>query len=91
MTKLGVNEIVFPDDMGEAKRWRPTTRYRALHTQILAVAKSRVEGRWSAYIAPVPGMHHDEEYEDVLKHGTKLSESIALAMFPYFEGVPYAR
>ena len=62
-----------------------------LHMCVLAVALTRIEGAWCAYIAPVPGQTHSEEYQAVLDHGEKLPEAVALALWPCFKGVPYAR
>jgi len=68
----------------------PLTRYRALSTKVLAVAKTRIEGAWAAYIDAVPGQSHDDEWTPVLERGTKLDESIAIAIFPSFADLPYA-
>jgi len=58
--------------------------YKALHSKVLCVAKEDY-GEWSAYIGPVVGKNHDEEYEEVLKHGNKLPKAVALAIFPDFK------
>lgn len=58
--------------------------------RVLVVAKTRVECSWAAYIDAVPGMNHAMEADAVLNHGDKLDERIARAVFPEFEGVPYA-
>jgi hypothetical protein len=59
--------------------------YRALDSKVLAVA---VQGghplEWAAYIGAVPGENHLAEYEAVYRHGSKLSEKVAQAIFPYF-------
>lgn len=64
--------------------------YRALAMRVLAVAHTRVEGTWAAYCDAVPGMNHDREQDAVLKTGDKLSETVARALFPRFEKLPYA-
>jgi len=71
--------------------WEPVTRVHPLHRNILAVAKTRVEGAWAAYIDVVPGINHDSEYGDVLLNGNKLMEATARTLFPLFKDVPYAR
>ena len=59
--------------------------YRALDSKVLAVA---VQGghpsEWAAYIGAVPGVNHRAEYEEVYRHGTKLSEEVAKAIFSDF-------
>lgn len=64
--------------------------WRALDMRVLAVAVKRVPGEWCAYIKAVPGNNHEQEIEVVKNYGSKLSEKIALAMFPQFKGTPYA-
>lgn len=73
------------------KDWKPAIQRHALHMKVLAVATTRVEGMWSAYISNVPGYHHDVEYHGVLEFGDKLGQKIAEALFPEFKGIPYAR
>jgi hypothetical protein len=81
----------FPTTSQDAADWEPIIRIRALHCKVLAVARSRVEFAWAAYLGPVPGMNHDEEYDDILRHGSKMDEDVARILFPIFKGVPYAR
>ncbi len=81
----------FPKSVEEAKAWLPYVQRHALSFRVLAVARTRVEGAWCAYIDAVPGLDHDAEQAEVLRHGTKLRESVALALFHEFTGVPYAR
>jgi len=64
---------------------------RAFAMRVLAVATTRIEGKWSAYIDAVPGYNHDAEFLPVLQEGEKLSEPIARIMFPEFNPIPYAR
>ena len=64
--------------------------YRALHHDVLVVAVKRAHGEWCAYIKAVPGDSHEREKEEVARHGGKLSEKVALAIFPRFFGTPYA-
>lgn len=80
----------FPKSSEEARAWKPWTDYRALHSQVLVVATTRVEGMWAAYCRSVPGMNHVNESAEVLRTGDKVDEQVARALFPQFEGVPYA-
>ena len=73
------------------KDFRPFIDIRSLAYKVVVVARTRIEGKWSAYIDAVPGKNHDNEAGAVLQYGTKLGESVARAIFPQFEGVPYAR
>jgi hypothetical protein len=92
MRKLGVNEVLFPEQgNGDASgAWEPTFRVRPIAHNVLCVAKTRIEGAWNAYVSAVPGKRHEDEWEAVWRHGDKLDEKVALALFPEFEGVPYA-
>lgn len=72
--------------------WQRSIKYVALDTRVLAVAATRVEGAWAAYIGPVAGNSHDNEKYEVLQSGTKLPEKIARAIFSSFNvlDLPYA-
>lgn len=80
----------FPKSVEEALAWKPIIRRSALASRVLCVARTRVEGAWAAYCDAVPGHNHDYEMEPVLDAGDKLAERIARAIFPGFDGVPYA-
>ena len=80
----------FPNNQEEARAWKPIIFRYALESRVIAVAKTRIEGAWAAYVDAVPGHNHDEEQDAVLAHGTKLAEPLARTWFPQFEGVPYA-
>lgn len=71
-------------------KWQPVVARHTLHREVLAVATTRIEGTWCAYISNVPGHDHDVEKYGVLRHGEKLAEEVALALFPDFKGIPYA-
>ena len=90
MKLLGKYEMSFPENSEEAKEWKPIVVRTALHQNVLCVARTRVEGAWSAYCKSVPGFDHSSEYELVLVNGDKLPEVLARVMFPVFEGIPYA-
>ena len=89
MRKIG--QVEFPETPDEMELFDPRVEHVALHSNVLAVMRTRIEGTWVAYCAPVPGMNHDAERYSVLKLGEKLPENIARAMFGFMEGVPYAR
>uniref|UniRef100_A0A6M3K654 Uncharacterized protein n=1 Tax=viral metagenome TaxID=1070528 RepID=A0A6M3K654_9ZZZZ len=88
MKELGVNKILFPDSPEDD--WHPVVRNHALARRVLVVARTRIEGKWAAYIDAVPGQDHAREVAQVLRSGDKLPEHIAKVLFPYFEGIPYA-
>lgn len=81
----------FPTGPEEARGWKPIVSYKAMHQKVIVAAQTRIEGAWSAYCGPVPGMCHDDEYQLVLDTGDKMSKKVAEALFPEFEGVPYDR
>ena len=83
-------KLTFPSTPEEAATWHPFVTFRALSSKVLAVANSRIEGAWAAYVDAVPGYDHRQEIAEVLARGAKLEESIARALFPGFEGVRYA-
>lgn len=61
-------------------------RYFALASRVLAVAKQGGRGDdWSAYIDAVDGKDHDQEWQKVVTHGTKLFYAYAKVMFPDFD------
>lgn len=88
MTTIG--QFTFPTNREEAWDWKPTLAMRALAVRVLAVARTRVEGKWAAYIDAVPGECHEDECDAVLRRGDKPPEAVARALFPMFDGVPYA-
>lgn len=86
----GALQAHFPKSVEEAKVWRPLIIHKALAMRVLVVAQTRVECAWAAYVDAVPGMNHASELHRVLSDGDKLDESIARALFPMFNEVPYA-
>jgi len=64
--------------------------WKALDIKVLVVAVKRIPGEWCAYIKDTPGNNHEAELEQVKSFGSKLSEKIALAIFPMYAGIPYA-
>lgn len=80
MRKVGHFE--FPESAEEVNAWTPFVARHALARRVLAVMKTRIEGTWAAYIDAVPGKSHEEEQNDVLAYGNKLSEPMARLLFP---------
>ncbi len=91
MRKIGNYSFPVRGNRPEIEQWRAHITRRALDRCVLVVAKTRIEGTWKAYCRPVPGEDHMMESDAVLRHGSPLPEDIARAMFPEFEGIPYAR
>lgn len=89
MNKIG--RWSFPETREEADAWQPVLTYTALHSRVLFVAETRIEGQWSAYCVPVPGKSHEDEKHLWENEGVKLSEKMARAAFGCFEDVPYAK
>jgi len=79
-----------PESPKKAAKWQKTRRVRPLAHNVLAVATTRIEGAWKAYIGAVPGFNHELEKEEVFRQGTQLPEDVARCLFPDFDG-PYAR
>ena len=66
--------------------------YRELSRQVLAVAHVWPgAGDWRCYIAGVSGISHDREYVEVLKHGDRVQENVARALFSRFDALTYWR
>ncbi len=86
-----LSDIEFPETPEEAEGWSHIVRRLPLHMKVLCVAHTRIEGTWRAYCAPVPGERHEDEMQFVFDWGEAIPERIALAMFPDFKGIPYAR
>jgi len=58
--------------------------YTPLASRVLVVAIEGGGGYWAAYVDAVNGENHELEWENVARHGTKLSREIAEIMFPEF-------
>lgn len=91
-----IGNFWFPDDnylrSGEShKTWKKEFRREMLHNSVMVLAVTRIEGAWKAYCFPVEGRDHDLEMGFWKYSGQQISENVARAIFPYFEGVPYAR
>lgn len=85
-----IGPIEFPTTEEEADKWKPSYFWMALHSKVLLVAKTRIEGEWACYCTPVPGKNHDIEIGLWQEHGTKVGRSIARAAFPHLLEIPYA-
>ena len=86
-----IGNRTFPTTLEEAEVWRPKIRRRMLHSQVMAIAKTRIEGMWAAYAFPVPGINHDDEEYLWRTEGVKLPAAVARVMFPDFAELPYAK
>ena len=64
--------------------WKP------MHKNVIAVAVRRLDG-WCAYIGPVPGVRHTDEYAAVAETGVKLPVDVARAIFPEMTPEVYAK
>ena len=69
--------------------WKPETARTALHSNVMVYAQTRIEGTWSAYIFPVPGINHDLEEYLWERDGNKIAEVVARALFPQFKDLSY--
>jgi len=85
------NDFIFPNSTEEVDAWNKFYALHTLHSRVLAVAVTRIEGTWACYLAPVPGVNHDNEWFDVWKNGVKQPEELAKLLFPGFSTLPYAR
>lgn len=85
-----IGYLKFPETPDEAATWKPHITYLPLHSRVLFVAKTRIEGEWACYCTPVPGMSHEEEKHLWQFDGVKVQESIARATFPQFVEIPYS-
>ena len=85
-----VPDFPSPDDPSECRGWEPQVSVFALAHKVIAVANTRVEGRWKAYIDAVPGKSHDLEWQAVRREGVTIPHEIAKAIFPAFAEIPYA-
>jgi hypothetical protein len=77
--------------MTTSNDWKRDVQVTALASKVLAVAATRIEGTWKAYVDAVPGMDHDKEWEEVLRQGCPLMEDWARGIFPRFKDMKYAR
>jgi hypothetical protein len=87
-----MSAITFPRrGSDDVHTWTPYVRFIALAPKVGVMARSRIEGAWSAYITDIPGISHRAELQErTFDRANKLSESVARAIFPEFEGVAYA-
>lgn len=86
-----IGNFDFPESPEETKDWQDYRRYHALASRVIAVARTRIEGTWQAFIDSVPGENHRNEMEGVFRHGCTVPEAIAIILFDEFEDVPYAK
>ena len=81
----------FPVTPAESSGWKTVQRRLMLHRNVMVIARTRIEGMWSAYCFPVHGNDHDAEEYLWTTEGVKVAEPIARAMFPCFADIPYAK
>lgn len=63
----------------------PLIVYKTLSSKILVVAKQgKALFDWAAYIFPVPGICHNEEWKLWKTEGTKIPYNLAKVLFPDF-------
>jgi len=67
------------------------TRIHPLARNVLAVARTGIEGSWAAYIDAVPGKSHEAEAAEVLDRGNKLPREIAEMLFSEFKNIQYRK
>lgn len=84
-------EFSFPENEAEYINWSPDKSRYILHRNVMCFAHTRVEGKWSAYCFPVPGINHDDEEYLWENEGDKLPKNVADMLFPQFAGLPYAK
>lgn len=56
----------------------------ALASRVLVVAVEGGIKDWAAYIDAVKGYNHEQEWQEVKRHGTKISRRMAEMLFPEF-------
>lgn len=70
--------------MTEAQK-EPRIVYKVLSTYVMVVAKQGIAlFDWAAYVFPVPGQSHDNEWYLWRNKGSKLRRDVAELMFPDF-------
>ena len=63
--------------------------YTLLHKNVMCVAKTRHEGKWSCYVFPVPGLNYTEEKYLWNVQGSHVIGEIAHILFPKFRKLTY--
>lgn len=88
-----IGRFEFPESQEEAARWEPTILLRGLHAYVVAVAVTRIEGKWACYIVPLLDgqTSHKAALELWQTDGAKCDELLANALFPSMSDIPYAR
>lgn len=56
-----IGRFEFPETREEALAWKEVSTYTVLHRNVMMFAHTRIEGAWTAYCYPVPGMRHADE------------------------------
>lgn len=81
-----IGNFDFPDTSDDARVWEARVFAEHLSPEVMAVARTRIEGRWSAYVAPIDSDDKDA-LSKVLRWGTKMREPHARAIFPNLSAV----
>ena len=71
--------------------WTPVISRYSFSPNVMAVARTRIEGAWAAYIDAVQGLSFQQDQKHVLDRGTKIPENFARAIFPQFKELPYVQ
>ena len=79
----------FPETEEDMLVWKPYMIHTAIHSKVLLVARTRIEGAWSCYCVPVPGRSHEAEVSLWQTEGVKIRKELARAVFGCFENLPY--
>lgn len=76
------------------KAWKPKIIQRSLGQfgalWITAVARTRIEGSWGAYVGITTGDYPEIEQKRILDHGAKLRSEVADAIFPELAAIRYS-
>ena len=68
-----------------------TILVKAIHRQVVVIARHRFPEKWVAYVVPVPGVNHEVEAEERWKTlGAKMPENLARAHFTGLGHLDYA-
>lgn len=76
------------------KKWKPKIASHEFGNfgglMITAVARTRIDGSWRAYIGVTTGDYPEIESKRILSHGAKLAADTARTIFKKFDKLPYA-
>ena len=84
-------EAVWTKKELEAMDFTPRITHAWLAPKVLAVATTRIDGTWAAYVDSVTGQTGRLDIEAVLDHGATLNKAVASVMFPGYEHLEWFR